>query len=199
MISDRLLQIADGAQKAVGRRGLGIDQAMQTEAVLQREQDRAGPCRIQRRFLPLFFAVVSTISVISCRRARRRLASSGRRFSARATNRIISMCSRGERPSGSCLRAVHVSNASRKSVDVLVLRQQFEIAPDGLLDVILEHGDDQLVLALEIRIEGAAREAGRGRDGLDAGAADALFLEHARRRFEQFVAGVVPGGSGSDS
>ena len=53
-------------------------------------------------FGPLFFAVVSRMSVISFRRARRRLASSGLRFSARATNRIISMCRRGERPSGSC-------------------------------------------------------------------------------------------------
>ena len=72
-------------------------------------------------------------------------------------------------------------------------------APNRLLDVIFEHGDDQLVLALEIRIERAAREAGGGRDDFDAGAADSLFLEHARRRFEQFLAGVVPCGSGSDS
>ena len=71
--------------------------------------------------------------------------------------------------------------------------------PNGLLDVILEHGDDQLVLALEIRIERPAREAGRRRDRLDAGAADALFLEHARRRLEQLFAGVVPGRSGSHS
>ena len=86
-----------------------------------------------------------------------------------------------------------------KSGEVLVPGEQVEIAPDRLLDVILEHGDDQLVLALEIRIERAAGEAGRGRDGLDAGAADALFLEHARRRLEQLFAGIVPGRSGSNS
>ena len=80
-----------------------------------------------------------------------------------------------------------------------MLGEQIEIAPNGLLDVILEHGDDQLVLAPEIRIERAARETGRGRDGLDAGAADALFLEDARRRLEQLFAGIVPGGSGSNS
>ncbi len=72
-------------------------------------------------------------------------------------------------------------------------------ASNGLLDMVLEHGDDQLVLALEIRIERAAREAGRRRNGLDAGAADALFLEDARRRLEQLFAGIVPGRSGSDS
>ena len=80
-----------------------------------------------------------------------------------------------------------------------MLGEQIVHSLDRLLDVILEHGDDQFVLALEIRIEGAAREAGGGRDDLDAGAADALFLEDARRRFEQFFAGVVPGGPGSDS
>ena len=95
--------------------------------------------------------------------------------------------------------AVHGLQRVEEFREVAVLGEQIEIAPDRLLDVILEHGDDQLVLALEIRIERAARETGRGRDGLDAGAADALFLEHARRRLEQFVAGIVPGGSGSNS
>ena len=46
---DRFLQIADGAQKTVGRRGLRIDQAVQAKAVLQRQKDRAGPCRVQSR------------------------------------------------------------------------------------------------------------------------------------------------------
>ena len=149
--------------------------------------------------LPLFFSVVSTISAISFRRARSRLASSGRRFSARATNRIISMCSSGERPSGSCwLRSMRLQRVDeiRK---VLVPGEQIVNAPDRLLDMILEHGDDQLVLALEIRIERPARKAGRGRDGLDAGAADALFLEYPRRRLEQLVAGIVPGRSCSNS
>ena len=77
--------------------------------------------------------------------------------------------------------------------------EQVEIAPDGLLDVVLEHGDDQLVLAVEIRIECSAREAGRRRDRLDAGAPDALFLEQTRRRFEQLFAGHVPGRSGANS
>ena len=97
------------------------------------------------------------------------------------------------------LLAVHVLQRFDEIRDVAVLRQQVEIAPDRLFDVILEHGDDQLVLAGEVRIERAARETGRGRDGLDAGAADALFLEHARGRLEQFVAGIVPGRSGPNS
>ena len=63
---------------------------------------------------PECFDVVSTMSAISLRSARRRLASSGRRFSARATYRIISMWSRGARPSGSCSRSMFFS-ASRKS------------------------------------------------------------------------------------
>ena len=109
------------------------------------------------------------------------------------------MCRSGERPSGSCWLRSMVFSASRNSARLLVLGEQIEIASNGLLDVILEHGDDQLVLALEIRIERPAREAGRGRDGLDAGAADPLFLEDARRRLEQLFAGVVPGGSGSNS
>ena len=46
--ADRLLQIVDRAQKAVGRRGLGIDQAMQAEAVLHCEQDGDHPCRIRK-------------------------------------------------------------------------------------------------------------------------------------------------------
>ena len=83
--------------------------------------------------------------------------------------------------------------------EVLVPGEQIEIAPDRLLDVVLEHGDDQLILAFEIRIERAAGKTGGGRNRLDAGAADALFLEHPRRCLEQFFAGVVPGGSGSNS
>ena len=77
--------------------------------------------------------------------------------------------------------------------------EQIEIASDRLLDVILEHRDDQFVLALEIRIERAARKTGRSGNGLDAGAADALFLEHARRRLEQLFAGIVPRRSGPNS
>ena len=78
-----------------------------------------------------------------------------------------------------------------------VLGQKIETALDRLLDVILEHGDDQLVLVGEIRIERAAGEAGRGRNPFDAGGIDALFLEYQRSRLEQLVAGIVPGRSGS--
>ena len=97
------------------------------------------------------------------------------------------------------LAAVHGLQRIDEIREILVPGEKIEIAPNRLLDVILEHGDDQLVLALEIRIERPAREAGRSRNGLDAGAADALFLEHARRRLEQLFAGVVPGRSGSNS
>jgi len=97
------------------------------------------------------------------------------------------------------LAAVHCLHRFYEIRKVPVPGQQIEMASSRLRDVILEHGDDQLVLAVEIRVERATREAGRGRDGLDAGAADALFLEHARGRLEQLFAGIVPGRSGSDS
>jgi hypothetical protein len=77
-----------------------------------------------------------------------------------------------------------------------MLGEQIVHSRDRLLDVIFEHGNDQFVLALEIRIEGAAREPGGRRDDLDAGAADSLFLEDARRRLEQLFASVVSCGSG---
>src|SRR6202041_3559618 len=82
---------------------------------------------------------------------------------------------------------------------VLVPVEKIEIASNGLFDVILQHGDDQLVLALEIRIERAPRKSGRGGNGFDAGAADALILEDTRCGFEQLFAGIVPGRSGSNS
>jgi hypothetical protein len=77
--------------------------------------------------------------------------------------------------------------------------EQVEVAPDRLLDVVLEHREDEFFLALEVRIERPARETGGGRDRLDAGATDPLFLEHARSGLEQLFAGVVPGRSGPDS
>ena len=95
--------------------------------------------------------------------------------------------------------AVHGFQGFDETRDVFVFGEKVEIASNGLLDVILEHGDDQFVLAGEIRIKCPAREAGRGRDGLDAGAADALFLEDACRRLEQLFAGIVPGRSGPNS
>src|SRR5205814_7193092 len=97
------------------------------------------------------------------------------------------------------LAAVHGLQRIDEIRKISVLLEQIADAPDRLLDVILEHGDDQFVLALEVRIERPAREAGGRRDRLDAGAADALFLEHARRRLEQLFAGVVPAGSRSHS
>src|SRR5260370_41711587 len=88
--------------------------------------------------------------------------------------------------------AVHRSQSFDEVRNVLVPGEKIEIASNGLLDVILEHGDDQLVLAGKVRIKRPARKAGRGGDGLDAGATDALFLEHSRRRLEQLFKGIVP-------
>ncbi len=53
-------------REAVGRRGLGVDQAVQTEPVLQRQQDaRRSMSGSRMVFRPPFLkAVVSTISVI---------------------------------------------------------------------------------------------------------------------------------------
>ena len=97
------------------------------------------------------------------------------------------------------LAAVHGLQRIDKIRKGLVPGEKIVKASNRLLDVILEHGDDQLVLALEIRIERPARKTGRGGDGFDAGAADALFLEHPRRRLEQLLAGIVPGRSCANS
>jgi len=83
------------------------------------------------------------------------------------------------------LATVHGLQRIDKIRDGFVPGEKIEIASNGLCDVILDHGDDQLVLALEIRIKRPAREAGRSRDAFDAGAADSLFLEDARRRLKQ--------------
>ena len=61
------------------------------------------------------------------------------------------------------------------------------------LDMVLQHGDDQIVLAREVRIEGAAGEAGGGGNRLDAGRADAAFLEDPGRRLEQLLPRIVAG------
>jgi hypothetical protein len=89
-----------------------------------------------------------------------------------------------------------VFSASRKSARFC---EKLVHPSNGLFDVLLDHGDDQLVLALEVRVERSTREAGRGRDILDAGAADALFLADACGRLEQLFAGIVPCRSGPDS
>ena len=97
------------------------------------------------------------------------------------------------------MAAVHGLQRINKVREAFVPGEQIEIASNGLLGVILEHGDDQLVFALEIRVKRPAREAGRGGNGFDTGAADALFLEYARRRFQQLFASIIPGRSGSGS
>ncbi|MGY3356841.1 uncharacterized protein YcgL (UPF0745 family) [Bradyrhizobium sp. GM0.4] len=93
--------------------------------------------------------------------------------------------------------AIHRLQRRDEVVEIVVLREDVHVAPDRLRDMLLEHGDNQLVLALEVGIERAAAKSGRRRDRLDAGAADAVLLEHARRRLEQPVARVVPGRPGS--
>ena len=77
-------------------------------------------------------------------------------------------------------RAPHLAERFDEVRGILMMGQKVETTLDRLLDVIFQHGDDQLVLAGEVRIERAAGEAGGQRDRLDAGAADALVLEHAR-------------------
>ena len=95
--------------------------------------------------------------------------------------------------------ALHVAVRIHEVLQVLVPRKKIEVAPDQLLDVVLEHRNDQFVLAVEIRVERPARESGRRHDRFDAGGVDALFLEHARRSLEQLVAGGVPRRSGANS
>ena len=97
------------------------------------------------------------------------------------------------------LAAIHGLQRIDKVRQVFMPGKKFVHASNRLLDVILEHRDDQLVHAFEIRIERPAREAGRGGNTLDAGVADALFLEDPRRRLKQLFAGIVPGRPGSNS
>src|SRR5262249_32986181 len=51
---------------------------------------------------------------------------------------------------------------------VAVATEQLAVVLQRSLDVVLEHRDDELVLAREVRVERAASEAGGGRDRLDA-------------------------------
>src|SRR5712664_2731016 len=193
------LQITDGTQEAVCRCGLRIDQTVQTKAVLQREQNRAGPCGVQGSGLPAVLQrdlddISDLFSSGSQALGEVRSALFGTRHKQdhlhvqkrRTAERILSA-------------TIHGPQRLDKIREVLVSGEKIKIAPNGLFDVILEHGDDQLVLALEIRIKRPAREAGRSRDAFDAGAADSLFLEDARRRLKQLFAGIVPSRSGSNS
>ena len=50
---DTTPQIADGTEKAVRRRCLRVNQTVQAEAVLERQHDCGGPCRIQRAALAI--------------------------------------------------------------------------------------------------------------------------------------------------
>ena len=139
------------------------------------------------------------ISATRARRARRRLASSGRRRSERAANRISSICRSGARPSGSWRLRSAVRSAATKSAGVAMARQQVAMVLERPIDVVLQHGDDQLVLVVEIRIEGAARQPGGGRDRLDAGRTDALLLEDLGGGLEQLFPRFLAGRSGSHS
>ena len=80
-----------------------------------------------------------------------------------------------------------------------MLRQQLAVMLNGAIDMILQHGDDQLVLVGEVRIEGAARQPGGGRDRLDAGSTDALLLEHLGGGLEQLFPRFLASRSGSHS
>ena len=79
---------------------------------------------------------------------------------------------------------------------VAMARQQVAVMLERPFDVVLQHGDDQLVLVVEIRIEGAARQAGGSRDRLDAGRTDTLLLEHLGGGLEQLFPRFLAGRSG---
>ena len=82
---------------------------------------------------------------------------------------------------------------------VAMARQQLAMVLERPLDVVLQHGDDQLVLVVEIRIEGAARQPGGGRDRLDAGRTDAVLLEDLGGGLEQLFPRFLAGRTGSHS
>ena len=82
---------------------------------------------------------------------------------------------------------------------VAVARQQVAVVLERPFDVVLQHGDDQIVLVVEIRIEGAARQPGGGRDHLDAGRADAVLLEDLGGGLEQLFPRLVAGRTGAYS
>jgi len=95
--------------------------------------------------------------------------------------------------------AVRLSQRGDEVDGIAVALQQIEMVAHGSIDVILEHGDDQVVLAGEIGIDGAAREAGGGGNGFDAGAADPLLLEDLGGGREEALAGRVASRSGPPS
>ncbi len=62
-------------------------------------------------------------------------------------------------------------------------------------EVVVEHGDGQLLLPLEVRVEGAAGEAGGGGDLLDRGGAHPVLGEDTGGRLEQPLPRLVAGGT----
>ena len=160
-LTERPLQIADGAQEAVGRRGLAINQAVQAKAVLERQHDGADPGRVQRW-------VLSGIPGRRLDDIRDQLSPGAQAlgelgsalFGARHKQDHLHV--QKWRPAEWILSApVHSLQRIDEIGEVLVPGEKIKIASNGLLDVILEHGDDQLVLALEVRIERAAGKIGR--------------------------------------
>ncbi|WP_430649273.1 hypothetical protein [Bradyrhizobium shewense] len=85
-------------------------------------------------------------------------------------------------------RAVHRLQRRDEVVEIVVLGEDVEVAPDRLRYMVLEHGDDQLVLALEVRIERAAGEAGACRssaeeaEALPTAALQIIFISAVRHR-----------------
>jgi len=80
---------------------------------------------------------------------------------------------------------------------IAMVVQQVEMVAHGSLDVVREHGVDQLVLAVKVGVDGAACEAGGGGNGFQAGPADTPFVEHLGGGREEPLARHVTGRSGA--
>ncbi len=171
---------------------------MQAEAVFQCQHDRAGPLRIESGIpaaVPL--RGLDDVGDQLAPRAQALGELGTALLGARHEQDHLHVQQRG---AAERILPAAIGGAQRfqEVGQVAVLGEQIEIALDRLLDVILEHRDDQFILALEVRIERATGETRRRRDRLDAGAADALFLEHPRGCLEQLLAGVISCWSGSN-
>ena len=115
---------------------------------------------------------------------RRWSATAGRRSGERATWSISSTWSNGFVWRGSSRRvSSRRPGRTRRRRDGGPRERAVVLLAAG--QVVVEHGDGQLLLRGEVGVEGAAGEAGGGGDLLDGGGADTPVGEHAGGRVEQ--------------
>ena len=135
-------------------------------------------------------AARSTMRAMSSRFERQNSAASSRIFGSRpACSSSSSHRRNSQRPSGWAWTAASVSAVSRggRQRPLAVQLRLGHRAVRGV-DAVLQHLGEQLLLRGEVRVEGAAREAGALGDRLDARALQAALDEHLGGRVEQRAA-----------